>query len=136
MFRYVRRVLNWWHSIWEPKKGERWEAEKPKQAPVLVPKMEGITVNKAGLWGKVEGELTTEWTKVSTTKEAKSSNELTENELQEIAKRGWDAVKALEIKRVWATGVSREEAAKIINKKGFSPSSIKPFYTLFNSGTK
>ncbi len=133
----MKQLLKWLFPSWNPADALEWEPKKePKEPKKPAPKMENVVVNRGGIWGKTEVEDGAEWLKVSTTKEAKSTSELTKEERQEMTDKGWDVVKGMEIKRVWATGVGRDEAAKIIGKKGFSASSIKPYYTLFNSRAK
>ena len=83
---------------------------------------------------------TVSWEVVKTVAQADTTKaripDITDNDRQELANRNLETDKALVIKPYWVREVGRQDAAKMIDQKGFHQRLIGEYYAAFSASIK
>lgn len=86
-------------------------------------KIEVVGQNEIPVWEQVDKKMNF----------SKRSTDISSFDRQELKKRGLDILRANVLKGHWSRDVTREEAAGVINKYGYSASTIGKYYAAFSS---
>lgn len=127
------RLLNAFGLVFNPNEALSLPKTEKRAAKSVLPDDVSFTVG--GLYKRTEGESGAQWDKVSSEKEVKKSETVTDIDKERLLERGisFDPIKTAEIKRIWSSGLSAKDAAAILkDKRGFGLRTIETFYAVFN----